>query len=337
MIYDKAELSRYASKNGFARDSYEKMCRQSEILSLIYSDDLLSDSLALKGGTAINIAFLNAPRLSLDLDLDLTKNVSREDMLILREQICKRTSEIMDSLGYEFDGQHSKDTHALYSMVFSYTNAGGNKDRLKIEMNCMLRQHLLPFESCETLNYEGFTPCQIQCVNPLEIYAAKIVALSTRATARDMFDVHNMIKSGLLSEKEDLEMLRKCAIFYAVLNSEQPFYSFDFSNFNNNLTMNKVRQTLFPVLHQPVGRYDLDNVKSEINQFAESNLNFTEREMDYIDKFFDGSYEPDLLELCDCDELNHHPMVEWKMKNIRKALGLSELPKKNNNYDYDYP
>ena len=53
---------------------------------------LLSDTLALKGGTAINLIMFDLPRLSVDIDMDYAKDVSREAMLQEREQI----TEIMD-------------------------------------------------------------------------------------------------------------------------------------------------------------------------------------------------------------------------------------------------
>lgn len=43
----------------------------------------------LKGGTAINMTIFNLPRLSVDLDLDFTPNLSLEDMEKAREKITK--------------------------------------------------------------------------------------------------------------------------------------------------------------------------------------------------------------------------------------------------------
>lgn len=45
MKYDKTRLNKYAAQNGFIRDTYEKMCRQSEILSYIFNDNLLANTL----------------------------------------------------------------------------------------------------------------------------------------------------------------------------------------------------------------------------------------------------------------------------------------------------
>ena len=78
--YEKSRLSQESQKLGFIRDTYEKVCRLSSVLSFMQSDPLLKESLALKGGTAINLTIFDLPRLSVDIDLDYAKNNSRDEM-----------------------------------------------------------------------------------------------------------------------------------------------------------------------------------------------------------------------------------------------------------------
>ena len=85
MQFDRVTLGRQAKELGFVRDTFEKVCRLVDVLSFMSTDSTLSDSLALKGGTAINLAFFNLPRLSVDIDLDYAKDVPRESMLEERE------------------------------------------------------------------------------------------------------------------------------------------------------------------------------------------------------------------------------------------------------------
>lgn len=82
--YDKQTLSRQAQELGFIRDTYEKIRRLSAVLSFIQRDPLLGKSLALKGGTAVNLTILNLPRLSVDIDLDYAKSNGRNEMLAER-------------------------------------------------------------------------------------------------------------------------------------------------------------------------------------------------------------------------------------------------------------
>ena len=53
--YNQAELGRQAKNLGFVRDTFEKVCRLTDVLRFFEQDEILSRSLALKGGTAINL------------------------------------------------------------------------------------------------------------------------------------------------------------------------------------------------------------------------------------------------------------------------------------------
>lgn len=89
MQYDRITLGRQAKGLGFVRDTLEKVCRLADVLAFMEKDPLLSDSLALKGGTAINLTIFDLPRLSVDIDLDFSKEVEREAMLEERKKITE--------------------------------------------------------------------------------------------------------------------------------------------------------------------------------------------------------------------------------------------------------
>ena len=68
--YNKQALDIIAKEQGFIRDNLEKVMRLVEILNYFHDSPLLSKSLVLKGGTAINLTVFQLPRLSVDIDLD---------------------------------------------------------------------------------------------------------------------------------------------------------------------------------------------------------------------------------------------------------------------------
>ncbi len=104
---------------------------------------MLAEGIALKGGTAINLTIFNLPRLSVDIDLDYCRSIDRDDMLANREIITERISKYMAANGYILSTK-TKNYHALDSFVYEYVNTGGVKDNIKIEINYMLRCHVLP-------------------------------------------------------------------------------------------------------------------------------------------------------------------------------------------------
>ena len=95
MQLDRLTLGRMAKELGFVRDTLEKVCRLADVLKFFESDNLLSEAIALKGGTAINLTIFNLPRLSVDIDLDYCRSIDREDMLADREIITDRISKYM--------------------------------------------------------------------------------------------------------------------------------------------------------------------------------------------------------------------------------------------------
>jgi len=134
MQFDRLTIGRQAKELGYVRDTFEKVCRLVDVLSFIGNDPALSGSLALKGGTAINLAFFDLPRLSIDIDLDYAKDMPREAMMEDRVRITDHISKYMSAAGYTLHPR-SKQYHALDSFVYEYINAGGMRDNLKIEIN----------------------------------------------------------------------------------------------------------------------------------------------------------------------------------------------------------
>ena len=143
MQWDRLTLGRMAKELGFPRDTLEKVCRLADVLKFMESDELLSEGIALKGGTAINLTIFDLPRLSVDIDLDYCRSIEREKMLVDRGIITDKISKYMMANGYVLSPK-SKSYHALDSFVYEYVNCGGTKDNLKIEINYMLRCHVLP-------------------------------------------------------------------------------------------------------------------------------------------------------------------------------------------------
>lgn len=92
---DRMTLGRMAKDMGFVRDTLEKVYRLADVLKFMEEDELLSKSIALKGGTAINLTIFDLPRLSVDIDLDYCKSIEREEMLADREVITDRINKYM--------------------------------------------------------------------------------------------------------------------------------------------------------------------------------------------------------------------------------------------------
>ena len=168
---------------GFIRDILEKVYRLADILEYLNTDPILKDSLALKGGTAINLTVFNLPRLSVDIDLDYLGADSREEMLNNREIINLTVSKFMDANGYTLSPK-SKNPHSLDSWMYDYINVAGNKDNIKIEINYSMRAHVFPAIEKKIITEHFNSDYGIKCLSAIEIFGSKINALLSRAAAR---------------------------------------------------------------------------------------------------------------------------------------------------------
>lgn len=263
--FDRAVLGRQAKEIGFVRDTFEKVCRLADVLNFFEEDDLLKNSLALKGGTAINLTIFDLPRLSVDIDLDFSQNLLREEMLEKREIITDRISKYMTANNYTLSTK-SKQHHALDSFVYNYQNSGGMKDNIKIEINYMLRTHLMPLKR-RKINLPWLTSnSTVLSVAPMEIFASKIVALLNRTAPRDLYDIYNLLNLELFNESEQ-DMLRKCVLFYSCIGSDSVPDNFTFENIYK-MPQNKIKTDLLPVLR--FGAYfDLKPARDKVVEYLQ--------------------------------------------------------------------
>jgi predicted nucleotidyltransferase component of viral defense system len=324
MTYDKNIIGAQAKQLGFVRDTFEKMHRLADILCDVADDQALSDVLALKGGTAINLTIFNLPRLSVDIDFDYIGGVSGEGLEAAKAKLLARIDGYMKTCGYEPNAGGTKMTHALNSYVFNYVNAGGNRDNIRVEINYSLRTHILPVElrAVDTLGI--FRPMNVRCVAPIEIFAAKTVALLTRTAMRDLYDIGNLLKFGLFDETQ-CDTLRKCAVFYAAIAGDGDIDR-DALRKIDAVTHRQVKTDLKPVLRKN-DDFNLETAKKAVKEFLAELLILSPGERGFLAAFRNAEYKPELL--FDGDKLErvrNHPMAAWRISRIGRANSQSAKP-----------
>jgi predicted nucleotidyltransferase component of viral defense system len=308
--WSKVLLGKQAKELGFVRDTYEKICRLTEVLRFLETDELLGKSLSLKGGTAINLTIFDLPRLSVDIDLDFSENISRDDMMISRNRINDRIAKYMIANDYSLSTK-SKNYHALDSFIYEYTNAGGTKDNIKIEINYMLRSHVLQIKHRFFKSTWEPTGISVLCVDPIEIFASKIVALFNRTAPRDLYDIHNLVMSDYFDDLDKV-LLRKCIVFYSAIGSESPPIEFQFSNIDQ-VTQQRIKTDLYPVLRSK-DKFDLKTSQFQVRKILEALLKLDDNEWKFLDAFRVKEYIPELLFESDeiLERIKNHPMALWK-------------------------
>lgn len=310
MNYSKQYLSELSVKTNFVKDNLEKVLRLSQILKFLNTDSIFKGKLALKGGTAINLTAVELPRLSVDIDLDFTENLQKDEIAEIKEQFTKRLTDYMWQEGYSLMVS-PREHYALLSFTFNYVNNAGNRDNIKIEINFMDRCHILPLEQKQVLSKGIIDKFEILTLNTTELYASKINALLSRATPRDLYDVNAMIDNNVI---KDMKLLRKCLIFYNMVGGEQDIDNLTYNNIEK-LNFMKFKTQLKPVISK-TDKFDLEQAKVKVIDYLKELIKPTEDEKEFINKFRNQNYKPELLFNNNniVENVSHHPMAMWRCK-----------------------
>lgn len=310
-------IENISKKTGFIGSTLEKVDRLIRIVEWMNSDEKLNKLLALKGGTAINTAVFNFPRLSVDIDLDLTENLSKEEMIKERDTIHNLLVNYLNSNNYKINMEKSKDVYALDSIVAEYIDIKGNIDNIKIEINYMNRVHILETKridvSTDVFKDKHLT---IHCIHPIEIYATKLCALLSRTTARDLYDVYTLSKYDLFDDEEK-KLLKQCFMLEYIAVNDYKLKDMKIDNIER-LKRQDIKTKLLPTLKDRNPRSsNIDEMKQVVREYLKDILIVDDKTKEFYDKFQKGIYEPELL--FDNEEIieriKKHPMIIWKLNN----------------------
>lgn len=291
--YTKKELRKLMEATGYPMASIEKTMRLLELLKAINADEFLGANLTLKGGTAINIIhYSEIPRLSVDLDFDLARNTLKEEMLQVKDEVSARIRELAASMGYFLSDP--RPNYAIHQTELYYRSATGNRDKIKLDINCLSRCHI--YEPVVRDARNPFLPDDVFSVRMLseyELFGAKLKALLERSTPRDIFDAYTLEQKGLYRVDESVSLIRKCIAYYLSLSRgvdiEQALESI------RKRPIQDFKKQLFPMLKTGYGFVDRDLMTSEAVKCVSRFLSFTENETAYLEAAKTGEYRPDLL------------------------------------------
>lgn len=221
----------------------------------------------------------------------------------------------MEEQGY-LRNKSDRKSFVLDSYYFTYTNTGGNKDNIKFDINYVMRAHLYNIESRLVLPEEFGMKSPVKSLNSIEIYGSKINALNNRAAARDLYDVYKLVKNDIF---RDLKVqLRKSVIFYHVLTSEKVTGKFDLKA-TDKLNQHSILRELVPVLKKGEV-FILEDALEEVRNFVGDLMMITDSEMEFITRFNNGEYSPELLfeDNKILSNVLNHPMAKWKASKLKK-------------------
>ena len=184
-------LQRLAAETGYRLDTLEKVLRLLELLDEIAQDPVLSQRLALKGGTALNVFYFDLDQLSVDIDLNYVCALDLAAMERERPEVDAAIDRLFASHGYGVRRRPAG--HAGAKWLARYASALGGNASLELDLNCMARQPLFGAARMESRILGRVGTGRVLVHDLHEIVAGKIVALFDRGAARDLFDVRRIL------------------------------------------------------------------------------------------------------------------------------------------------
>ncbi len=194
----KERLLAISESTGFRANVIEKAVRLLNLLTEIRSHPRLSDRLALKGGTALNLFLWDMPRLSVDIDLNYIGSPDKDIMQSERPEIEDSLQAVFSREGLSV--RRAPKEHAGGKWLLRHESAMGGVGNLELDLNYMYRIPLWPVRKCDSQKLGSFQAKNIPIVDFHELFAGKLVALLAREASRDLFDVHQ-IQHGLVLTK----------------------------------------------------------------------------------------------------------------------------------------
>lgn len=315
-----ARIRRLAADSGYREEIVEKVLYLEAILRQLARHPELKRAWALKGGTALNLFFLDVPRLSADIDINYIGHGELEAMQEARPSFeaaliacCEREDCGMRRVPAD---------HAGGKFRLRYTTAAGGTGSLEVDVNFLLRRPLLGLEH----RAPRFPPDAAAETVPLlaleEIAAGKFTALLTRRAARDAFDVLQVLE--LAPDLLDRAGFRLAFLVYAAGNRQ------DVRRLrpgDQAVIPAEVRNQLLPLLRVESRPFygDPEQLAGRLNEVCtaatERLLAWSDAEREFIDRLSDhGEIRAELIAADPASQasVREQPLLQWKALNVRE-------------------
>ncbi|MBU4174382.1 MAG: nucleotidyl transferase AbiEii/AbiGii toxin family protein [Actinobacteria bacterium] len=321
MKLSREQLMNTASATGFRPDVLEKAILLLDLLERLQDHPSLEGKLVLKGGTALNLFYFDMPRLSVDIDLNYIGAAGRETMLSERPDIKKAIQAVCSRESFTITRIPKE--HAGGKWRLRYESATGEGGNLELDINYMYRLPLWPIVSKDSNILGSFQAKEIPLVDIHELAAGKLAALLARHQARDLFDNHRLLRSGMLDHKR----IRLAFVVYGAMNRRDwRTVSIEDVDFEEE----EIERQLVPTLNRDIvtgiesPRAFGTTLVTECKEALSVVLPFTEQESEFLDLLLDnGVIKPELL-TSDIDmqeRIASQPMLAWKALNVKQHGG----------------
>lgn len=314
------QVQKAATRSRFRPEPVEKVLRLIEILQRLDRHEATSSAWVLKGGTALNLFHLDAPRLSVTVDINFVGVEAVQALPLARESFERALVSCCERAGCAV--KRAPLEHAGGKFRLRFASVLGGTQNLEVDVSYVARVPLLPVERRVISSSIFGEDCEVPCLAFEELAAGKYLALLSRLAARDFYDA-----ASLLSIAPDLPDRPgfRLAFVCQVAASRTDFR--DLETVVRMPDVVEVRQKLIPLL-----RIDPDAPRLEPETLADDLhrrlgpsirrvLKWSKKERAFLDRFLDtAEIEPRLLTEDQAlgERIRTQPMLLWKQQHLRK-------------------
>jgi hypothetical protein len=314
MNRSRAWFEAIARGTGYRVETLEKVARLGELAAEVARHPLLGRVLALKGGTALNLAFGPPSRLSVDLDFNYVGAEEREGMLRQRPDVERAAAAVARAGGYQL--QWSRAEHAGRKAYLRYPSTAGTADRIELDLNFLHRVPLDPPALAQLWQPGDAERPMVRVVGVVELASGKLLASLDRAAPRDLYDVPRL--PSVVGDSWGTPRMR--SLFVALAGMlDHPVYSYGSDRWRR-VTDRVVEEQLHPMLAESARPSAVD-LRDAAWTVVEPLLDLTPAEREYTDRIQLGELRPDLLFADDRElaaRVARHPALLWKSENARR-------------------
>src|SRR6187455_587735 len=186
---------------------------QVSLLLTVLPEVAKEESLAMHGGTAINLFVRDMPRVSVDIDLTYLPIEDRKTSLDNITNALDRIKTRIENLKLGIKVDQNKDESKLLVLR--------NGAVVKLEVNQIMRgviSDVTDMDLCKSAQKEYEAYCNMPIVPIGQLHGGKICAALDRQHPRDIFDVKYILKNEGLNDEI------KAGLMYCLLSSARPLH-----------------------------------------------------------------------------------------------------------------
>ena len=311
-----------AAETGFRSEVVEKVLRLRGILNRLDGHPSSKGMWVLKGGTALNLVYLDVPRFSVDIDVNFVGAEDVEGMRRARPDFERGLTACCEREGCSV--RRTPSEHAGGKFRLRFASVLGGSQNLEVDVSYVARVPLLGVERRPTRFPPG-SELEVPTLTLEELAAGKFTALLQRSAARDAFDAASLLEIAPdLLARPGFRMAFVCSIAasrHDCRSLEVPAAPLD---------GRAIARELEPMLRRTAegGVPDCDElmewIDGKLRPARESLLAWSQDERRFLDRLLDeGEIEPERLHPDPTvqERVRMQPMLRWKAQNVREHRG----------------